>query len=170
MSVRKIIIEKGKTSRPGIAEEWIRKSYSVEAEVPESYTRETIEEMRRDLEQMIDGWLSEAPTPAEAEILKLDIESLPWQRRDKTPCKPGDWGWLFGPESVVGPPEGSEPLIVLLDKHGGKVELPPYEITYSKDRAFIQRRPLKSSSNPHERMDTALKNIHSAAGRMGLKK
>ena len=106
----------------------------------------------------------------ETAIPTLDIEALPWLKRDKTPCKPGDWGWLFGPESVVGPPEGSEPLIILLDKHGGKVELPPYEITYSKDRAFIQRRPLKSSSNPHERMNTALKNIHSAAGRMGLKK
>ena len=142
----KITVEKGRTFRPSEAEEWLRKSYSVEAKVPESYTRETIEEIRRGLEQMIDVWLSETPAMAETEILKLDIESLPWQRKDKTSCEPGDWGWLLGPESVIGPPEGSEPLILLLNKHGGKVELPPYEITFSKDRTFIQRRPLKGES------------------------
>ena len=82
----------------------------------------------------------------ETAIPTLDLEALPWLKRDKTPCKPSDWGWLFGPGSTVGPPKGSEPLVLLLDKHGGKVELPPYEITYSKDRTFIQRRPLKEST------------------------
>jgi len=83
------------------------------------------------------------PEPAVPEI---DLESLPWKRRDKTPSKPGEWGWLFGPASKVGPPKGSEPLILLLDRHGGRVELPPYEITYARGKAFIQRRPIKEGA------------------------
>jgi len=105
----------------------------------------------------------------ETAIPELDLEALPWKKKDKTPASPGDWGWILGPASKQGPPEGAEPLVMLLDQHGGKVELPPYEIVYSKDKTFIQRRPLKSNPNPHDRMDRDLSNIHRAAARMGLR-
>jgi len=99
----------------------------------------------------------------EPEVPNLDLEALPWKKRDKTPAEPGDWAWILGPGSTQGVPEGAEPLVTLLNRHGGKVELPPYEIRYSKDKVFIQRRPLKS--NPHNRMEKNLRNIKSAASR-----
>ena len=108
-----------------------------------------VEELSRILEEV---------APPEARIPQIDLEALPWLKRDKTPAKPGEWGWIFGPKSVVGPVEGSQPLIDLLEKHGGKVELPPYEISFTKEKAFIQRRPLKQSSTSSE--PNALQRIH----------
>ena len=163
MPISRVVVGKGR-SRPidprDPGSEWEKTWYQVEAEIGPG---EVAERVKDELEHMIGEWL-EAPSKEVEAIPTLDLEALPWQKRDKKPCAPGEWGWIFGPKSVVGPPEGAEPLIMLLDKEGGKVELPPYEVTYSKDKAFIQRRPIKSSnsSEPHAKMDKALRNIKTA--------
>ena len=170
MPISKIVVgrSRSKPSDPkDPGSEWTKIWCQLEAELGPD---ENPEEAKDYLERMIGEWL-EAPT-AEA-VPTIDIEALPWMKRDKSPAKPGEWGWILGPKSTAGPPKGAEPLIMLLDKEGGKVELPPYEFTYSKDKAFIQRRPIKGSSNPndpHEYMQRSLENIHSAVTRMGLKK
>jgi len=102
-----------------------------------SILAEHLESMAAELREVLKELAPEAAIP------ELDLEALPWKKKDKTPASPGDWGWILGPASKQGPPEGAEPLVMLLDQHGGSVELPPYEIEYSNDRVFIRRKPIK---------------------------
>lgn len=59
IKITRFVIGKGKTTKPSKAEEWVKSYYEIEVEVPETYTRESIEEIRLQIEAMITDWLSE---------------------------------------------------------------------------------------------------------------
>ena len=142
--ITRIKVGRGFTKRPSEGEElWERRYFEIEAEVGPS---EVPDQVKDYLEMKLVEWLEQVPIEEVKAIPELDIAALPWKKKDKTPASPDDWGWILGPASTQGPPEGAEPLVALLDQHEGKVELPPYEFTYSKDKVFIQRRPLKKEA------------------------
>jgi hypothetical protein len=97
--------------------------------------------------------LKQAPKPSQ--ILQaprsLDpkaLEALPWKDRDGSPSKPGKWGWIHGPGSFQGPEPEASGLIRALDASPeGRIALGDYEYAYSKERAFIHRRPLVQSQS-----------------------
>lgn len=143
MKVTKLVVGKGRTARPSEQEQWIKEFYQLEIELADD---KELEDARAYGLSLIDNWLSEAPT-APQYIPRLDeaeLEELPWQTRNKELAKPGQWAWLFGPESTKGAPEGAQELIKAIEaSKDGKLELGAYEYTFSKDRAFVQRRPVK---------------------------
>ena len=100
------------------------------------------------MEKMIDEWLgSPSLTDKPPEYPPtLDLEAYPWKTyHSKQPCEPGDAGWILGPKAR-NPTPGIEPLVQLLEQHDGTVVLPPYELSFSQDHTFIQRKPLKESA------------------------
>jgi len=134
----KITVEKGRTFRPGNTEEWIRKVYSIEAEVPESYTRESIEEIRLDLEKIVDTWLSEAPPPKSI-VDPAKLNALPWK-----PYKEGHRAaWIFADT------KGAEQLAEMI-RHSeeGKVEIAEFTYRFSGPKEnptmFISRNPTET--------------------------
>lgn len=61
IKITRFVVGKGKTTKPSLfAEEWFKSYYEIEVEVPETYTRESIEEIRLQIEAMITDWLSKA--------------------------------------------------------------------------------------------------------------
>ena len=144
MKITKIAIGKGRSvPKEGPEGEWVKVFYHVEAEVSEGEDPEVV---RIGLEATLDSWLAEAPTAPEW-IPKLDeaeLEELPWQTRDKQPAKPGQWAWLFGPESKTGAPEKAQELVKAIEaSKDRKLEFGAYEYTLSEGKVFIQRRPAK---------------------------
>lgn len=144
VKLTKIVVGKGKTTKPGDAEEWFKTYYELEAEVPEKYTRESVEEVRLQMETMITDWLSEAEVGAVPKLDIAEIDALPWKDRNRQPAKPGSFAWLFGPGSKTGTEAGAEELVKAIKaSKDGKLVLGDMEYSLVKQEAFIQRKPVK---------------------------
>lgn len=103
VKVTRLVVGKGKTTKPTEAEEWHKTYYEMEAEVPETYTLDSLEEIRVQMEYIIDGWLSEGEVEA-VETPQLDmaeIQTLVWiSYKTKKPCEaPDEPGWIFSDPS-----------------------------------------------------------------------
>lgn len=95
-----MVVGKGKTIKPSEAEEWIKTYYEIEVEIPETYTRETLEEIRYQTIQLIDSWL-ESGVEGMPKLDIAEIQSLPWTSyQTKQPCtKPDEAGWIWSDPS-----------------------------------------------------------------------
>ncbi|MGQ9691825.1 MAG: hypothetical protein ACUVQY_11350 [Thermoproteota archaeon] len=134
---------KGRTVHPSEGEGWTYRRLELEVTLPENSTEETFQEALVRAEALIDQWLTQPETPHVPQLDPSAIEALPWKDREGLLAKPGAWGWLHGPESYLGPEQGAADLIKALDARGGRLTLGNYEYSYAKDKAFIQRRPVK---------------------------
>lgn len=142
---------KGRTVRPGKGESWERRYLELEVTCPEKFTEESLQESFARAENILDFWLEQmGPQQAAAEIPELDLEtikSLPWKDKLKNPAKPGSWAWIFGPEADVGLEAGAEKLSAALEKAADhKLVLGDMEYSFSKNKAFINRAPVKRES------------------------
>ena len=73
MQIQRLIVGKGKTSRPGEAEEWTKEYYEIEALIDDPAE---LEIAKANLTGLIDGWLSK-PKPIMAENQKpRDIKAI----------------------------------------------------------------------------------------------
>jgi len=148
MKVSKIVIGKGRTSRPSEAEEWIREYYELEIEVADN---KEIPVARDYALSLIDSWLAKPPEKPEW-IPKLDIaeiNALVWTTyKTKERAQPGQAAWCFADPERHDNPE-HRPIVQELVKaieasKDGKLELGDMVYTFSgSENQFISRRPLK---------------------------
>jgi len=119
----------------------------LEIKLPEQFTEEGFWEAVTKAEAMIDKFLQAPEVPAIPEIDPASLDALPWKARDGSPAKEGAWGWLHGPASYTGPDQGTADLIKALEaieaRGEKKLTIGNYDYSFTKERAFIQRRPLK---------------------------
>ena len=98
----RLVVGRGKTSRPSEQEEWLKRYFEVEMDVTDLTTEDSLDATRLNLEQKLMNWLSE-PTPPQ--LPKLDpsevAEVLPWTSyHTKKPCtSPTEPGWIFNDPS-----------------------------------------------------------------------
>lgn len=146
MEVKRLVVGRGKTTRPGDAEEWVREYYEVEVVVGDPAE---LEVAKANLTGLISGWLSAATGPP-SQLPQLDpdeLAKLPWKTyKTKEPCKPEDAGWIFRNTP------GAEALADLIEKQQGKgvpVQMGShkFEVKFSgADQQFIGRAPVKKQT------------------------
>lgn len=130
-------------------------SLELEFTFPERFTHETLIETFTHAEQIIDRYLNQMRQPAAvttetAQIPELDIEaieSLPWKGKAQEPSKPGSWGWIYGPAARMGIQQGAEKLAEAIETTADhKLQLGNMEYIFTKDKTFINRKPVKPES------------------------
>jgi len=139
----RLVVGRGRTSRPSDQEEWTREYYELEADVTDLATEESLEQARVKLEGKLISWLSEPTAPQLPKLDMAEVEKLPWTRySDKMPCKPGDSGW------VLRKVEGTEELVKAIKAAPKeKLELSPYQFTFSgTEKQFISRKAIKEKT------------------------
>jgi len=146
VQLKRLVVGKGKTSRPGDAEEWNKEYYEVEAVIEDP---SELEVAKANLTGLLDGWLSSGRPPAPAPVKPLpqldpdELEKLPWKTyRTKETAKPGEAAWTMRDT------KGAEALVDLLEKQGKEVRVQigtqNYVVKFSGDKKqFLGRAPIK---------------------------
>ena len=143
-----MVAGKGKTLRPGDAEEWTKEYYEVEVAIEDPAE---LEVAKANLTGLIDGWLSASKPAAKspAPLPQLDpdeLAKLPWKTyKTKEDCKPDEAGWIFRNT------QGAETLADLIEKQGNGVTvhigLHKFEVRFSgANKQFIGRAPVKNKA------------------------
>ena len=149
MQLKRVVVGKGKTSRPGDAEEWSKEYYEIEASIDNSAE---LEAAKANLCGLIDGWLfPQRPvttsTPKRTQLNPQELEKLPWKTyKSKEDCKPNEAGWIFTNT------QGAEVLSDLINKQGKEavVQIGAYkfDVRFSgAEKQFIGRAPAKTELN-----------------------
>jgi len=155
VQLKRVVVGKGRTSRPGDAEEWSKEYYEIEASIENSTELETA---KADLSGLIDEWLSPhepaaTATPKTPQLNPQELEKLPWKTyKSKEDCKPNGAGWIFTNT------QGAEALADLIKKQGKEavVQIGAYkfDVRFSgAEKQFIGRAPAKTELN-QERVAT----------------
>jgi hypothetical protein len=153
MQLKRLVVGKGKTSRPSDVEEWTREYYEVEAVIEDPAE---LEVAKAELKGLIDGWLSSSkPTTKQApQLPQLDpdeLAKLPWKNyKTKEDCKPDEAGWIFRNT------KGAEALADLIEKQGKgavvQIGAHRFDVKFSgAEKQFIGRDPEKSKLNGGKR-------------------
>jgi DNA transposition AAA+ family ATPase len=148
VQLKRLIVGKGKTSRPCDADEWSKEYYELEASIENS---SELEATRANLSGLIDGWLSPhkpatRETPKKTQLSSQEIEKLPWKTyNSKEDCKPNEAGWIF-----TNTP-GAEALSDLIKKQGKEVVVQIGDYNFSvkfsgAENQFIGRAPAKTQT------------------------
>jgi len=157
VQLKRLVVGKGKTFRPGDAEEWAKEYYEVEVSIEDSAE---LEAAKANLCGLIDGWLSTRKpatmdTPKRTQLYPQELEKLPWKTyKLKEDCKPDEAGWIFRNT------QGAEALADLIKEQGkdAVVQIGAYRfgVKFSgAEKQFIGRSPVKAEPNQEERQ-----NIH----------
>jgi hypothetical protein len=146
VQLKRLVVGKGKTSRAGDEEEWVKEYYEVEVLIEDPAE---LEVTRANVAGLIDGWLSPSKPVAKAPraLPQLDpgeLAKFPWKTyRAKEPCKPDEAGWIFRNTP------GAEALAVLIEKQGRGITVQigqhEFEVKFSgAQKQFIGRAPVKT--------------------------
>ena len=149
VQLKRVVVGKGKTSRPSDAEEWSKEYYEIEASIENSAE---LESAKANLCGLIDGWLSPqkpatTATPKRTQLNPQELEKLPWKTyKSKEDCKPNEAGWIFTNT------QGAEALSDLIKKQGKEavVQIGDYrfDVKFSgAEKQFIGRAPAKTELN-----------------------
>lgn len=149
VQLKRVVVGKGKTSRPGDAEEWSKVYYEIEASIDNSAE---LEAAKANLCGLIDGWLSPhkpttTSTPKRTQLNPQELGKLPWKTyKSKEDCKPNEAGWIFTNT------QGAETLSDLIKKQGKEavVQIGDYsfDVRFSgAEKQFIGRTPAKTELN-----------------------
>ena len=126
---------------------WSRRYLELEIATPGDFSQENLQQAFARAENILDFWLSQMG-PSQIPGLDIaDIEALPWRAKGTEPSKAGKWGWILGPESQRGIEPGAEMLCAALEKAPDqKLQLGNMEYFFTKNKAFINRKPVKQES------------------------
>jgi hypothetical protein len=142
----KLTVGKGKTTRPGEAEEWTKEYFEIEILIEDP---SELEVTKANLTGLIDGWLSSTLTASKsatkppAQLPQLDPDELgrlPWKTYKRVACKPDEAGWIFRDA------KGAEALADLIRKQGEGARVQIGELTFvckfsGDEQQFIGRAP-----------------------------
>lgn len=100
MQLQRLVVGKGKTSRPSEAEEWTKEYYEIEAVIEDPAE---LEVAKANLTGLIDGWLSK-PKPSTAETREpKNIDDLfPENLRQLLAFEEKDGFWIIKPRRFLG--------------------------------------------------------------------
>lgn len=126
---------------------WSRRYLELEIETPGDFSQESIQKAFTRAENILDFWLDQMG-PSQIPGLDIaDIDALPWKAKEGQPSQPGHWGWILGPKSAHGITPGADILVAALEKAADqKLQLGDMEYSFSKNKAFINRKPVKQES------------------------
>jgi len=150
---------KGVTVEDKEKKTWSRRYLELEVEWQPGQGTESLAQAFTRAETIIDFWLGQ-PGPKQAiapvqeqeiaGIPELDIHainSLPWKGKAQEPSSPGGWGWIYGPAARMGTEKGAEKLAEAIEKAADhKLQLGNMEYIFTKDKTFINRKPVKQES------------------------
>jgi len=142
---------KGTTVEDKEKKTWKRRYLEVKVQCPEDFSTESLQSSFAKAENILDFWLGQPSMEHEAaKIPQLDIaaiNSLPWKGKDKEPAGPNTWGWILGPKSTHGIEPGAETLAAALESASdNELVIGDMKYTFSKNKAFINRAPVKQES------------------------
>jgi len=150
---------KGATVEGKEKKTWKRRYLEIKVQCPEDFSTESLQSSFAKAESILDFWLGQTSVEHEAakisqsdvaKIPELDIaaiNSLPWKGKDKEPAGPNTWGWILGPESTHGIEPGAETLAAALESASdNELVIGDMKYTFSKNKAFINRAPVKQES------------------------
>jgi hypothetical protein len=149
VQLKRVVVGKGKTSRPSDAEEWSKEYYEIEASIENSAE---LEAAKANLCGHIDEWFSPnkpaaTSTPKRTQPNPQELEKLPWKTyKSKEDCKPDEAGWIFTNT------QGAEVLADFIKKQGKEavVQIGDYtfDVRFSgAEKQFIGRTPAKTQLN-----------------------
>jgi len=142
---------KGTTVEDKEKKTWKRRYLEVKVQCPEDFSTESLQSSFAKAENILDFWLGQTSMEHEAaKIPQLDIaaiNSLPWKAKGKELAGPNTWGWILGPESTHGVEPGAEALAAALERAAdNELIIGDMKYTFSKNKAFINRAPVKQES------------------------
>ena len=148
VQLKRVVVGKGKTSRPSDAEEWSKEYFEIEASIENSAE---LESAKANLCGLIDGWLSPqkpamTATLNKAKLNAQELEKLPWTTyKSKEDCESDEAGWIFANTL------GAEVLSDLIRKKGKEavVQIGAYkfDVKFSgAEKQFIGRAPSKTEA------------------------
>jgi hypothetical protein len=149
VKVERLVVGKGRTTKPSDAEEWLKEYYEMEVAIEDPAE---LEVAKAELKGLIDGWLSTSKPAAPAakpatQLSQLDpdeLAKLSWKTyKTKQECRSDEAGWIF--RNTL----GAEALADLIEKQGNgiTVQIGPYkfEAKFSgADKQFIGRATVKT--------------------------
>lgn len=148
VQLKRVVVGKGKTSRPSDAEEWSKEYYEIEASIENSAELETV---KANLCGLIEGWLSPhkptTSTPKSTQLNSRELENLPWKTyKSKEDCKPDEAGWIFTNT------QGAEALADLIKKQGKEAVVQigafKFDVKFSgAEKQFIGRASARTEPN-----------------------
>ena len=151
--VTKLVVGKGRTTRPSEQEEWLKEYYQLEIELGDS---SELEIAKANALGVLDGWLSKTPSAnvtiqkEELKVPDVDLHKLEhdenwrsWRKDEKNQCtfpaEEGKAGWI----RIKNAGDTVLRLVKAMKKQGlQKVSLGLFEYKFSGED-FLQRRPLK---------------------------
>ena len=130
---------------------WKRRYLELEVQCAVDFSTESLQSSFAKAENVLDFWLGQpGPGQEAARIPELDLEaikSLPWKTKEKEPAPAGAWGWILGPESDRGVEPMAEALAAALEKaEDHELVMGDVKYSFSKNKAFINRAPVKQES------------------------
>jgi hypothetical protein len=148
MQLKRLVVGKGKTVRPGEADEWVKDYFEIEASIENPAE---LEATKANLSGLIDGWLSPhkpatRETPKKTQLASQELEKLPWKTyNSKEDCKPNEAGWIF--TNAL----GAEALSELIKKQDKEpvVQIGDYNFSVKfsgAEKQFIGRAPVKTQT------------------------
>lgn len=149
---KKLIFHKGLTTkdpkRDVYTKSYVGLEYDVADEADEGTIAQILIRMRSLVEQELG--VNAEPSADVSQIPQFDtaeLSKLPWKTKNKEDAQEGQWGWILGPESTHGTQDGAETLATaLLHTKDNKFVLGDMEYSLSKNKAFINRKPVKQES------------------------
>lgn len=142
---------KGITAEDKATKTWSRRYLELEVEWQPGQSTESLPQALARAENTIDFWLGQpGPEQEEVGIPSLDLEEingLPWKGKGSGMSTPSAWGWIYGPAARMGTQQGAEKLAEAIEKAADhKLQLGNMEYIFSKDKTFINRKPVKQES------------------------
>jgi len=144
LRVVRVRVGKGRTSRPGEAEEWVREYYELEVELGEGEDAGLARDWAL---SQIDQWLTQPSAPEWIPKLDIaDVDGLVWTSyKTKERAKPGEAAWTFSDPERHDDPEKRRTVRELsraIQTCGGRLELGDMIYSFSgSENQFISRRP-----------------------------
>jgi hypothetical protein len=146
VKVERLVVGKGKTTRHGDDEEWIKEYYEIEVLIENPAE---LEVAKANLTGLEDGWLSGSkpalkPATPLPQLDPNELAKVPWKTyKMKEDCKPDEAGWIFRNT------KGAEALADLIQKQGNSVTVQigkhKFDVRFSgANQQFISRAPVKT--------------------------
>jgi len=144
---KKLIVHKGLTRRDPEKDVYTKSYVGLEYEVADECDETTIAQVLIRMRSLVDQELGAPDVSRIPETDRAELDKLPWKAKGGEPSQPGHWGWILGPESKNGVQSGAENLARALEHtEDNKFVMGEYEYSFSKNKAFINRKPVSQES------------------------
>ena len=145
--VKKVIVHEGLTSKDPAKDVYTKSYIGLEWDLPDEVDEATVARTMIHMRTLIRQELGAPDVSQVPEFDSAEVDKLPWKAKGGTFSEDGHWGWILGPASTKGVEPGAETLANALEHTADHAfVIGNMEYSFSKDKAFINRKPVKQKS------------------------